>query len=292
MSVHDHDTIDPVTGTGTTGHEWDGIRELNTPLPRWWLLIFYATIVFSLGYWLVYPSWPVIRSHTEGLFGWSSRGSVTDEVAAAQAARGTLVARLAESDLSTIAADPELLSFSTALGRSVFGENCAGCHGAGGGGAKGYANLVDDDWLWGGDLEAIATTIRHGIRSDDPDARVGDMPAFGRDGVLEGEQITAVARYVRSLSGLEVPAGTDLAAGAQVFADNCAACHGEKAEGNRDLGAPKLDDAVWLYAADEKTIADGLANGRHGVMPAWGARLGEPTVKALAVYVHSFGGGE
>ncbi|MBH0238719.1 cytochrome-c oxidase, cbb3-type subunit III [Methylobrevis albus] len=292
MNAHDHKPVDHVTGTETTGHEWDGIRELNTPLPRWWLWSFYASIVFAIGYMVVYPAWPLITGHTAGVIGWSSRGAVASDVAALQAARGDMTAQIDAADLAAIRTDPTLQAFAMAQGRTTFLDNCAGCHGAGGGGAKGYPNLNDDDWLWGGSLEAIETTIRHGIRSADPDTRITDMPAFGRDGLLERADITAVARFVRSLSGQEVPDGTDLAAGAQVFADNCAACHGDDGKGNRDVGAPDLTDAIWLFGSDESSIAAGVTNGRASVMPAWGGRFDDATVKSLVVYVHAFGGGE
>lgn len=292
MNAHDHKPVDHVTGTETTGHEWDGIRELNTPLPRWWLWSFYASIVFAIGYMVVYPAWPLITDHTAGVFGWSSRGAVASDVAALQTARGEMTAQIEAADLATIRTDPTLQAFAMAQGRTTFLDNCAGCHGAGGGGATGYANLNDDDWLWGGSLEAIEATIRHGIRSADPDTRMTDMPAFGRDGLLERPDITAVSRFVRSLAGLEVPEGTDLAAGAQVYADNCASCHGEDGTGNRELGAPNLTDAIWLFGSDEATIAAGVTNGRASVMPAWGDRLDNATVKSLVVYVHAFGGGE
>jgi cytochrome c oxidase cbb3-type subunit 3 len=295
MTTHQTRTIDAVTGTATTGHDWDGIRELDTPLPRWWLWSFYACILFSIGYWVVYPSWPLVTSHASGAFGWTSRSAVAGEVAALKAARSDMVARIAAADLAEIRRDPTLLAFATAQGRVTFLDNCAGCHGAGGGGAIGYPNLADDDWLWGGKPEDLVATINHGIRSGDPDARVGDMPAFGRDGLLDKTQIVAIARHVRTLAGLPnaAGAGTDGgAAGAPIFAETCAACHGDTGKGNRELGAPDLTDAIWLYGPDEATIVEGITNGRAGVMPAWGPRFDAATVKALAVYVHGFGGGE
>ena len=285
--------FDPVTGTTTTGHVWDGIRELNTPLPRWWLWLFYATILWSVGYWIVYPSWPLLSSYTTGAFRWQSRNAVLSDLEGLKAQRGPLADKLAAASLQEIASDPLLNDFARAQGRPAFAENCAPCHGAGGGGGRGYANLNDDDWIWGGSLEEIAQTIRHGIRSADADARQGAaMPAFGRDGILKRADVDNVADYVRSLAGLPVAANANLAAGKKVFADNCAVCHGDAGKGKRELGAPNLSDAIWLYGADKAAIAEGVWNGRGGVMPAWAGRLDDATIKALAIYVHSFGGGE
>jgi cytochrome c oxidase cbb3-type subunit III len=278
--------------TATTGHEWDGISELNTPLPRWWLWLFYATIVWAVGYWIVYPAWPLIGTYTSGLFNWHSRQAVLDDLAGLQAQRGPMTQKIAAASLQQIIADPQLLTFARAQGHAAFGENCAPCHGAGGGGARGYPNLNDDDWLWGGKLDDIAQTIRHGIRSDDNEGHQGSMPAFGRDGLLERPDIEAVTDYVRSLSGLPTPANAELAPGKKVFAANCAVCHGEQGKGKRAIGAPDLTDAIWLYGSDRQVIIDGLWNGRGGVMPAWAARLDDTTIKALTVYVYSFGGGE
>ena len=284
--------IDAVTGTLTTGHEWDGLKELNTPLPRWWLWIFYATVIFSLGYWVVYPAWPLVSGATEGTFGWHSRTAVAEDLAQLKQQRGPMVAKLSGASVSEIAADPQLLAFARAQAKAAFADNCAPCHGAGGGGAKGYANLNDDDWLWGGKLADIEQTIRHGVRSADQKTRPGNMPAFGRDGILKPGEISQVADFVRSLSGLPVDKGADLAAGKKIFADNCAACHGEQGKGNREVGAPNLSDKIWLYASDKETIIEGIRNGRGAVMPAWAGRLDDSTIKALTVYVHTFGGGE
>lgn len=284
--------IDELTGTSTTGHEWDGLRELNTPLPRWWLWTFYATIIWAIAYWVVYPAWPLISSSTQGVLGWHSRTAVESDLAALKASRGPMVAKLATTPVAGIINDPQLLDFARAQGRVAFGDNCAPCHGAGGGGAKGYPNLNDDDWLWGGKLAAIEQTIRHGSRSGDPKDHEGNMPAFGREGILKPDQISAVASYVRSLSGLPTEKGIDLALGKKVFADNCAVCHGPEGKGNRQVGAPNLTDHIWLYAPDKATIMQGIRNGRGGEMPAWQGRLSDPIIKALTVYVYTFGGGE
>jgi cytochrome c oxidase cbb3-type subunit 3 len=284
--------VDPVTGTATTGHVWDGIQELNTPLPRWWLWVFYATIVWAIGYWIVYPAWPLVSSYTTGMFNWHSREAVVTDLDALKAQRGPMVGKLAAASLPEILADPQLLAFARAQGRPAFAENCAPCHGIGAGGTKGYPNLNDDDWIWGGKIEDIAETIRHGVRSGDAKGRQGPvMPAFGRDGVLKRADIDNVVEYVRSLAGLSVDQKADLAAGKKVYADNCAVCHGDDGKGKQDTGAPNLTDAVWLFGSDKAAMAEGLWNGRGGVMPAWGGRLDDPTIKALAVYVYTLGGG-
>jgi cytochrome c oxidase cbb3-type subunit III len=285
--------VDAHTGTTTTGHVWDGIRELNTPLPRWWLWLFYLTIIWSIGYWIVYPSWPLLSSFTSGVFHWQSRQAAVDDLDALKTQRGPMVSRLAAASLQQIAADPQLLEFARALGRPAFLENCAPCHGSGGGGGRGYPNLVDDEWIWGGTLDDIAKTIRDGVRNGTPDARQGvAMPAFGRDGMLKRADIETIADYVRSLARLPVTPKSDLAAGKKLFVDNCAVCHGEDGKGKREIGAPNLTDAVWLYGPDKAALVEGIWNGRGGVMPAWAGRLDDVTIKALAVYVHSFGGGE
>ena len=290
--VDEHKEIDAVTGTMTTGREWDGIRELNTPLPRWWLWTFYICIVWAVGYWIVYPAWPLLTTSTEGIFGYHTRTAILEDLNELSLIRGPMMVKLTNAPVADIVKDQRLLDFARAQGRVAFGDNCAGCHGAGGGGAKGYPNLNDDDWLWGGKLAAIEHTIRHGARSGDKDEHQGNMPAFGRDGILKANEISAVADHVRSLSGLSTEKGADLTLGKKVFADNCSLCHGLEGKGNRELGAPNLTDKIWLYSSDKETIMQGVQNGRGGVMPAWEGRLSEPIIKALTVYVYSFGGGE
>ena len=289
---HTAGIIDDKTGIATTDHEWDGVRELNNPLPRWWLWLFYITIIWSVGYWIVYPSWPLASSATQGLLKWHSRDAVVTDLEDLKVQRGPMFVKLAAASLQEIAADPMLLDFARALGRQAFANNCAPCHGAGGGGARGYPNLVDDDWLWGGKLDDIAQTIRYGIRSGNPKARVGDMPDFGRAGILKPDEISTVADFVRSLSGLPVDPKADLARGAKIFGDYCSGCHGPAGKGSHELGAPNLTDAIWLYAPDKATIMEGITNGRGGVMPAWSDRLDDTTIKALTVFVFTFGGGE
>ena len=278
--------------TQTTGHAWDGIEELNTPLPRWWLWTFYATIVWAFAYWIFYPAWPTISGYTTGVLGYTNRGQVAVDLADLQAIRGAKGAALQQVSLADIEKDPALLAFAQAEGKAAFGNNCAPCHGVGATGAKGYPNLNDDDWLWGGTVAGIEQTIAYGVRSGNAKAHESAMPAFGKDGLLKPNEIVAVANYVRSLSGLSVRPGVDLAAGKKIFADNCAACHGADGTGNQELGAPNLTDRIWLYGPDEATIIDTITNSRSGVMPAWVGRLDPATIKALAVYVHTLGGGK
>jgi cytochrome c oxidase cbb3-type subunit 3 len=288
----DHTEVDSVTGTATTGHVWDGIKELNTPLPRWWVITFYITIVWAIGYWIVYPAWPLISSNTQGMFGYSSRADVAVELANLEKIRGAKMAALATASLADIEKDPQMLALARAKGKTVFGDNCAACHGTGAAGAKGFPNLNDDDWLWGGSLEQIQQTLLYGVRSGHAKTREGQMLAFGKDGVLKPAEIITVANYVRELAGLPTRPGYDAKAGAKIFAENCAACHGDNAKGNPEVGAPNLTDKIWLYGSDEATLIETITNGRAGVMPAWEGRLDPTTIKAMAVYVHSLGGGK
>jgi cytochrome c oxidase cbb3-type subunit 3 len=284
--------IDEVSGTETTGHEWDGIKELNTPLPRWWLWTFYATIVWAIGYMVLYPAIPLVTGATKGVLGYSSRADVAREITEARIGMAGLLDKVGSMSLEDIRKDPDLFQFAVAGGRSAFSVNCVQCHGSGASGGKGYPNLNDDEWLWGGSLEAIHTTLVHGIRFEgDDDTRVSDMPAFGRDGVLDAAQINDVAEHVLALSGQE----HDQAAaerGTAIFEENCAACHGAQGEGITDVGAPALNNAIWLYGSDKASLVETITNARRGVMPAWGKRLDDATLKQLAIYVHSLGGGQ
>jgi cytochrome c oxidase cbb3-type subunit III len=288
----EHNDIDQVSGTSTTGHQWDGIKELNTPLPRWWVITFYLTIAWAFGYWIVYPAWPLVTSHTTGLFGYSTRADVALELANLEKIRGDKMVKLGAAPLAEIEKDPALLALARARGKTVFGDNCAPCHGSGGAGAKGYPNLNDDEWLWGGSLDKILQTIQFGVRSGHAKAHESAMLAFGKEGVLKKEQVITAANYVRSLSGLSTGKGFNAAEGSKIFADNCASCHGDAGKGNQELGAPDLTDKIWLYGSDEGTLIETISNGRAGVMPAWVERLDPATIKALAVYVHSLGGGK
>jgi cytochrome c oxidase cbb3-type subunit 3 len=292
MVDHTHHEIDAATGTATTGHEWDGIKELNTPLPKWWLYLFYACIIWAVSYWFFFPAIPLPGGHTKGLLNWTSREQVTADVRDLVKARAPYVDKINSMTLQQIAADPKLAEFARAYGRAAFGNNCAPCHGSGGQGNPGYPNLAGDRWLWGGSLDQIAATITHGARTGDPDGHdpsgAGGMPAWSQMG-LDSQQINQVADYVESLA---TPTKADVSAGKKIFADNCAACHGEDAKGNTDMGAPNLTShSKWLYGHDKATVVQTIANGRAGKMPAWGAKLDPATIKSLAIFVHSLGGG-
>ena len=278
----------------TTGHSWDGIEEYNNPLPRWWVWVFYATIVWGIGYTIAYPAWPLITQATPGLLGASTRADVVVEIAAVDAANAPIKEKLVAADLTAIGADPDLANYVERAGAAVFKTNCAQCHGSGAAGVegKGYPNLLDDDWLWGGTMEDIHLTITHGIRNTtDPDARYSQMPAFGTDGILDETQIAQVAEHVLAISGQEHDAAL-AADGATLFADNCAACHMEDGSGDRTQGAPKLTDAIWLYGGSREKIIETVTKARFGVMPNWNERLSEDEIRAVAYYVHSRGGGE
>ena len=283
--------IDEISGVETTGHEWDGIKELNNPLPRWWLWTFYGCIAVGLVISVLYPAWPLFGSATPGILGYSTRGDLNKDLASAKAAQSGNLAQLASLPVDKIAADPTLSRFAAAGGASAFKVYCIQCHGTGAAGGVGYPNLNDDDWLWGGSVEQIYATLTHGARApNDPDTHMNIMPNFGTDALLKPDEIKTVAAYVASLSGLE--GGANTPAGAKLFADNCAACHGDDGKGKQDVGGPNLADKIWLYNGSLDGIVAQINHPRQGIMPAWGARLGDTTVKELAVYVHGLGGGK
>lgn len=282
--------IDNVTGVDTTGHEWDGIKELNNPLPRWWLWCLYGTIVWAIGYTIAYPAWPMISGATTGLLGYSTRGEVAANIAAVETANAALTTRLSEVELVALGDDADLNRFAVQAGASVFRTNCSQCHGSGAAGALGYPNLLDDDWLWGGDIDNIALTVRHGIRDDiDPDTRWTQMPAFGE--MLSKDEIASLVAHVQNISGQDHDAAL-AAAGAGLFADNCASCHGDTGLGDREQGAPNLTDAIWLYGGNAEALEYSIVNARFGIMPPWSPRLSEAEINAVAAYVHQLGGGE
>ncbi len=284
---------DPHSGVETTGHEWDGIKELNNPAPRWWLWVFYLCVIFSVGYWVVYPAWPTAGGNTKGSFGWSEHKELAEAQGEITAMRAKYATRFDTASLDQIQADKELYDYARAGGAVAFRDNCAACHGTGAAGGKGYPNLNDDDWLWGGKLDQIYATIRYGARAGNSNGHEGNMLAFGRDGVLKAEEIDAVADYVVHLhEGEAVVNQPAYAKGKEVFAANCVACHGDKGEGNPSMGAPRLSDNIWLYGGNKETVVATITNGRGGVMPTWEGRLPDTTIKMLAVYVHSLGGGQ
>jgi len=283
--------IDYVTGIETTGHEWDGVKELNKPLPRWWLLTFYATIVWAIGYWIFYPAWPTLTGYSKGMFGYSQRAVVADDVKGARAAQGQFRDKLASTPLDQLKSDPDLLRFAMAGGAAAFQTNCAPCHGRGAQGFVGYPNLNDDEWLWGGTIEDIHKTISFGVRLDQKEARASQMPRYGLDKLLDDRQIDDAAEYVLSLTGKST-APTAVGRGQKIYADQCAACHGPDGKGKQEQGAPNLTDEIWLYGGSKQAVVDSIKTGRGGVMPAWIGRLDPVTLKSLAVYVHSLGGGK
>ena len=285
--------IDPIAGVETTGHTWDGIQELDNPMPRWWLWVFYATIAFSVVYMVMYPSVPLGKTYFKGTENYEQRVDVANDLAAAKAANAEILDKIASSDLETILADKAMLDFSRAGGHTIFLDNCAACHGTGATGGPGYPNLADDDWLWGGTLEDIHETITVGIRWEaNDDTRLSEMPNFGADEIIESSDINDVAEYVLSLAGAEHDASA-ATNGAVVFEDQCVSCHGEGGVGDQAVGAPALADAIWLHGDGSKDFLNKqLTKARHGQMPAWGGRLDETTIKMLTIYVHTLGGGQ
>jgi cytochrome c oxidase cbb3-type subunit 3 len=282
---------DEVTGRDTTGHEWDGIKELNTPLPKWWLYVFIATIVWAFGYWVLYPAWPTLHGYTRGLLGYSSRAELSQQMRSFADSQRVWTDRIAKASLADIAADPELLRYAIGGGRSIFAANCSQCHGAGGQGGQGFPILADDNWMWGGTADQIAQTIRYGVNNGDDRARQSQMPNFGGDKLLEPAQIDDVAEYVLSLTKrADDPAAATR--GKEVFAQQCAACHGDQGEGKADLGAPRLNGQIWLYGGSKPAIVAQVTHPRQGVMPVWEGRLNDVAIKMVATYVHSLGGGQ
>lgn len=275
----------------TTGHSWDGIEEYNNPLPKWWLYIFYACIVWGIGYTIAYPAWPLLKEATPGLLGYSTRANVAADIDAVNQSNAELTKELSEIDLNILANNDELDRFATNWGAAVFRAHCSQCHGSGAAGVQGqgYPNLLDDDWLWGGTIEEVAYTVRHGIRNEtDDDAHWSQMPAFGD--MLEKDEIKAVVQHVLAISGADHDAAM-AATGATVYADNCASCHADDGTGDVTQGAPNLTDAIWLYGGSKDQITETVKYSRFGVMPAWGQRLSDAEVKAVAAYVHQLGGG-
>ena len=284
-----HET-DEETGVDTTGHEWDGIKELNNPLPRWWLWCLYLTIIWGVGYMIAYPAWPMISGATKGVLGYSTRGEVAAEIDRFEAQNADLRASLTDIDLDVLKDNPDLQRFAYANGAAVFRTNCSQCHGSGAAGALGYPNLLDDDWLWGGTIQDIAYSIDHGIRNEtDADTHWSQMPAYGE--VLSSDEIDSAVQYVMQLAGSDFD-GTMASAGAVIFDEQCSACHGANGKGDREVGAPNLTDAIWLYGSDTVAVTETVTNARFGVMPAWGQRLTRSDINAVAAYVHGLGGGE
>jgi len=282
--------IDQVSGVETTGHEWDGLKELNNPLPRWWLWVFYVTVIWSIWYFVVYPAWPIPGGATEGTSGYTQFKELKESQSEIQERQAYYLERFDGASLEEIMNDEELYAFAMAGGASAFKDNCATCHGTGAAGSKGYPNLNDDDWLWGGKLNDIHQTLLHGIRADNLDTRISQMPAFGKDGLLNREEVDAVVDYVLSLS--DDHHSGDFELGAKIYKEQCASCHGDNAKGLKEFGAPNLTDKIWLYGGDRESVFKTVYYARAGMMPAWKDRLDENTIKQLTVYLHQLGGGQ
>lgn len=279
---------DPHTGYLTTGHEWNGIKELNTPVPRpvWFFLI--ATALFAVGYWILMPAWPTGVSYTKGLLGIDQRNTLTESLKIAALRRSAWTKRIEREDFSQIQADPQLMEAVRQTAYTLFNDNCAVCHGSKASGGKGFPNLTTNSWLWGGTPEAIAETIRVGINSAHPDSRVSLMPAFGRDKILPPKDIESVLAYVQSLSNESAPKNLNterIEKGRKIFTATCASCHGDDAKGNIETGAPNLNDPFWIYGGSLQTIYDTLWDGRQGRMPSWEARLSPLDRKILTLYL-------
>lgn len=293
MADNENDAVneyDDVSGTKTTGHDWDGIRELDTPMPRWWLNTFYITVIWGIGYMIFYPAIPLVTSYTKGLLNYSSRGELAESLDQAAKSQEKYTSRLKTASLDEIRGDEDLFKFAVAGGEAAYKINCVQCHGSGASGLKGSPNLNDDDWLWGGKLEDIYVTIKHGIRFEsDDDTRFSEMPAFGRDELLTDDQITWLTKYVKDLSS-DKPQTSGVAH--ELFLENCASCHGDKGQGDRTQGAPALNDQISLYGDDLSAIRHTIYNSRGGVMPAWHEKLDDTIIKQLAIYIHALGGGE
>jgi cytochrome c oxidase cbb3-type subunit III len=284
---------DQHSGYMTTGHEWNGIKELNTPVPRFVLFCLIAAAIFSLTYTVLLPAWPYGTDYTKGTLEVDQRREVEEALRTAVSERSTWTDRVLSGDLDMIRADPVLMDHIREAGRTLFGDNCAGCHGLRANGGAGYPSFRDNAWLWGGNAEAIAETIRVGVNSTHEDSRSSEMLAFGRDQILEREQVLAVTAFVMSLSNPGIAKGArarQVESGGKIYAENCTDCHGVKGKGNAEVGAPNLTDGFWLYGGDEESIFRSIMAGRKGTMPHWEGRLGELERKLLMVYIADLSG--
>lgn len=286
MSVDQPDR-DSLTGYLTTGHEWNGIKELNTPVPRAVYFFLILAFVYSVGYWILMPAWPIGVSYTKGLLGIDQRQIVAASLKDASEGRSPWTRKIETESYTAILADPVLMARARETGHTLFGSNCAPCHGLDAKGGPGFPNLTTSSWLWGGKPEDIFNTIRVGINSAHKDTHVSQMPAFGRDQMIPGSDIPKVAAFVYSLSnpaakGLDAK---DVESGKKIFADNCVACHGEDAKGNPEAGAPDLTDKFWIYGGNLETIDNTVWSGRQGHMPTWESRLSALERKILTLYL-------
>jgi cytochrome c oxidase cbb3-type subunit 3 len=286
MSVKERD---PLTGHMTTGHEWNGITELNTRVPRavWFFII--VTHIWAVAMWFLVPAWPLVTTYTEGLLGIDQRDQVEQEIAAATIARSDWTNQIIEQPISDIRADAALMNRVGTTAPALFGDNCAACHGTAASGGPGYPSLVDQAWLWGGDAEAIMETLRVGINAQHPETRRSQMLAFGRLGVLSSTEVRTLVDHVQSLSVEGISPG-NAGEGAALFAQHCASCHGEDGSGLQSMGAPDLTDDFWIYGGDARTIFDTIWDGREGLMPAWDDRLSLADRKILTIYLQELAG--
>ncbi|MBY5435393.1 cytochrome-c oxidase, cbb3-type subunit III [Rhizobium leguminosarum] len=286
--------VDPVTGRKTTGHIWNGIKELDTPVPRGVLLFLIITHLFAILWWILYPTWPLGSTYTRGLIGTGQKQAVERKIVEADASRAPWIKKIETSSFDEIRADEKLMEKVNSSGRQLFGDNCAACHGRDGKGGRDYPDLTDDDWIWGGEPDKIVQTMTVGVNTTHSQSRVSQMPAFGTDEMLDRKQVSDVAAYVYSLSNSSAEAidASQIAAGRQVFMTTCVACHGEDAKGKQDVGAPNLTDRQWIYGGGIERIIQSIHGGRQGHMPTWDERLSPAEIKVLALYVNKLGGGQ
>ena len=285
---------DPHSGYMTTGHEWNGIKELNRPVPKVIWAFLAITALFSVVYWVLMPAWPLVDSYTKGILGSDQRAMLEEDLREAAVGRAAWVQRVEDMEFSQIRADEALMGRVRQTGRTLFEDNCAVCHDLRGEGGGGYPRLSDDAWLWGGEPAAIMETLRVGINSAHPETRFAQMQGFGRDGVLSRDEILSVVAFVQSRAGVEPEGGAGpqaLGAGAEVFAANCAACHGEDGGGNVELGAPNLTDDFWIFGGDRGSLYATIFEGRQGHMPHWDGRLSILERKILTLFVLDLGEG-
>lgn len=286
MSVKERD---PLTGHATTGHEWNGITELNTKVPKiiWWAIG--LSTVISVVMWILLPSWPLVTTYTKGVLGVDQRTDVKQSIAAANVSREGWLTEIEQAPVDQILARPELLARVQQMAPALFGDNCAACHGTSATGGPGFPSLVDDAWLWGADASTIEETLRVGINSAHPETRYSEMLAFGRDQMLTSSEIREVAHYVQSLSS-PAQSAVEPAIGAEIFITNCSGCHGETGTGNTDIGAPDLTDNFWIYGGDADALYETIWNGRRGEMPTWEQRLSAVDRKILTTYILAISG--
>lgn len=272
----------------TTGHDWDGIQEYNIPAPRWWLIVWIVCIIWAFGYWIFYPTWPTPSGNSKGALNWTQQSQLVESQKEIIARKDVYLQEFSKSSFEKIKKDPKLMEFALQGGSAAFKDNCAACHGTGAAGSKGFPNLNDDDWLWGGTIEDIHQTLLYGIRSGHEKTRLSQMPSFGLDGILKKDEIEATAQYVLSLSDKALYDKK----GEAIFKANCVSCHGFNAKGDKKVGAPNLTDSIWLYGSEKSDVFYTIYYAHSGVMPYWKGRLDEQTIRQLAIYVHSLGGGQ